>query len=311
MSDTQELKVTATADTGIRNQWARGLFYRSDGRKRTLISKNVLIVGAIAFGVVVIFLLFQGTPELDHNAGTTETVAPPSELTTGSVVNVPTAAEARNSTDSSVTGETTSGSQESAAVPPRKHGSLFRGPQLIARPRTIKIPPGSMIKAVLLSGASNGPVRAEITEGLTIAGERVVEEGAILLGQGQSGDDRLSIRFSQMVYKDGAVETIDAQGCDASDKIPGIKGSKIGGQALRLATGIGLTFVGGMADVLQDSSGQNGTVVRAPTLKNAMLNGAATAALDQSREILANTRNKPPVIEIPSGTSLFILFQKD
>lgn len=305
MSEMQELKVTIAPDNGHTNQWGRGLFYRDDGRKRTLNSKNVLVASAAAFGLVTVYLLLS-SPEPEKPSVSTGTVPPPSEVETASVVNVPSVADA--SVAASVS---PNANAVQAGTNTRATRNPYRGPQLIARPRMVKIPPGSMVKAVLLSGASNGPVRAQITESLTVGGERVIEQGAILLGSGQSGDDRLSIRFSQMVSVDGAVETIDAQGCDSTDKIPGIKGSKIGNQAIRLATGIGLNFVGGMADALQDSSGQNGAVVRAPTLRNAMLNGAATAALDQSREMLSNSRNKPPVIEVPSGTDLFILFQKD
>ena len=312
MSDMEELKVTTTADTGIRNQWARGLFYRSDGRKRTLVSKNLLIAGSTGFGLVAVLLLLQNSPEPDRQTSSATTVLPPSEITGSTVVNVPSAADVHeNGGTSSVRGSAAQSPSANDVAGAHKGGTQFRGPQLIARPRIVGIPPGTMVKAVLLSGASNGPVRAEVTESLSVGGERVIVEGAILLGAGQSGEDRLSIRFSQMVFKDGAVETIDAQGCDASDKIPGLKGSKVGNQALRLATGIGLNFAGGVADALQDSTGQNGAVVRAPTLRNAMLNGAATASLDQSREILSNARNKPPIIEIPSGVSLFVLFQKD
>lgn len=310
MSETEELKVTVASETGIRNQWGRGIFYRSDGRKRTLVSRNVLLVAAGAFAIVALFLLVQSSPEPEHSPSRA-TVPPSSEVTNNIVINIPSSETRAGEAISPERGPVAQSHAGTTGSPASKAATPFRGPQLIARPRMVKIPPGSMLKAVLLSGASNGPVRAEVTESLTVNGERVIEEGAILLGQGQSDEDRLSIRFSQMIFKDGAVDTIDAQGCDASDKIPGLKGSKVGNQALRLATGISLNFVGGMADALQDSSGQNGAVVRAPTLRNAMLNGAATAALDQSREILSNTRNKPPVIEIPAGASLFVLFQKD
>ena len=118
-----------------------------------------------------------------------------------------------------------------------------------------------------------------------------------------------TIRFSQVVHQDGAFETIDGQACDAEDKIPGLKGSKVGNQAIKLATGIGLNFVGGMTTALQDTQGEAGAVVAKPTLKNAMLNGAATATLDQGREVMSDIRNKQPVIEVPAGTPVYILFQ--
>ncbi len=63
------------------------------------------------------------------------------------------------------------------------------------RPATGKIPPGSFVKATLLTGASNGPVRAEVS-GLTLNGETLIEEGTTLLSNGQSNEDPLTIQFS-------------------------------------------------------------------------------------------------------------------
>ena len=168
-----------------------------------------------------------------------------------------------------------------------------------------------MVKATLRSGASNGPVRAEITEGLSVAGELLIPSGTIILGQGQSGDERLMIHFRQMIFPDGAVESVEAEVCDAADKIVGLKGSRVNSQALKLAMGIGLNFAGGASDALQDSTGEYGAVVRPPSLRNAMLNGAGTAALAQSREIMSDVKNKPAIYEVPAETPVLVLFQKE
>ena len=152
-------------------------------------------------------------------------------------------------------------------------------------------------------------MRAQVTESLTSGGETVVEEGAILLGSGQSGEDRLAIRFSQMIHADGAVDTIDGQACDAGDKIAGLKGSQVGSHGLKLATGIGLSFVGGMTTALQDTQGQSGAVITRPSLKNAMLGGAATATLEQSRDVMTDLKNKPAPIEVPAGAEIYVLLQ--
>lgn len=70
-----------------------------------------------------------------------------------------------------------------------------------------------------------------------------------------------------------------------------------------------MNFVGGMTTALQDTQGQGGAVVTKPTLKNAMLNGAATASLDQGREMMSDLRNKTPAIEVPAGTLIYVLLQ--
>ncbi len=302
MSD--EIRVSIQPDQGIKNQWARGLFYRHDGLKKTFVSKHLSVTVFILFSMVTISLLLQ-TPEEPKPQLRASWSTFPSELQDGKIQNIPDVAtlgtHARNSLPSS--------SNRKANSLDRSAKVKFTGPQLVNRPRIAKIPPGSFVKATLLTGASNGPIRAEVTEGLNINGEPVIEEGTILLGSGQSGEDRLSIRFSQMLFKDGGFESIDGQACDGDDKIAGIKGSRVGNQALKLAGGIGLNFAGGMGAVLQDTTGINGAIIQRPTLKNALLNGAATASLEQSKEMMSDLRNKPPVIEVPEGTSIYVLFQ--
>ena len=65
-----------------------------------------------------------------------------------------------------------------------------------------------------------------------------------------------------MVFKDGTVGDISAQACDQADKIVGLKGSKVGNKVVNIAGSIGLGFVGGMSEGLQDSEGQQGAVIR-------------------------------------------------
>lgn len=313
MSET-EPKVSLTSETeSRRQQWGKGLLYRDDGRKRTLVSRQIVMIVGIGFAVISAGLLLESPPETKAPPKPRADFRPPSGIASVSTIQIPevarpdTAREPRGGTPPTSALASESPGHGSAG----KSKSRYRGPQVVARPRAIKIPPGSMIKATLVSGASNGPVRAEVTEGLSVAGELLIPTGTILLGQGQSGDERLNIHFRQMVFQDGAVETVDAQACDASDKIAGLRGSRVNGQVLKLAMGIGLNFAGGASDALQDSTGQFGAVVRPPSLRNAMLNGAGTAALAQSREIMSDVKNKPPVYEIPAGTEVLVLFQKD
>ncbi|MBI2712745.1 MAG: TrbI/VirB10 family protein [Bdellovibrio sp.] len=291
----EELRISIEPDQGIKNQWARGLFYRNDGKKKTFISKNLFFLCIGGFLAMVVVLLLQ-TPEESHSATQVAWVAP-SDLTNERVEKVP------------LVESTALVSERRPKGYSRRSLVKFAGPQVVRRPRLGKIPPGSLVKATLLTGASNGPTRAEVTEALTVNGETLIDEGTILLGTGQSNQDRLNIRFSQMVFKDGAFDTIDAQACDAEDKIAGIKGSKLGSHALKLAASIGLNIAGGISGGLQDSVGQNGAIIQPPTFKNAVLRGAGTAALAQSQEMMSETRNTPPVIEVPAGTSIYVLFQ--
>lgn len=191
----------------------------------------------------------------------------------------------------------------------RKNSVVYLKPQLLSRPRDVVIPPGSLINAVLLSGASNGLIRAKVTEGFSFNGESLIEEGSIALGEGSSTEKRLFIRFDQVVAPSGDVTLIQGQALDSSDQLVGLKGSRIGKYAWKMGAGIGLNFLGAFSETLQDSEVQGGVALKKPTLKNALLGGAAQAAIDQSKEIVGATKNEAPVIEVPAGRSIVILIQ--
>jgi type IV secretory pathway VirB10-like protein len=182
------------------------------------------------------------------------------------------------------------------------------GLQEIDRHNIDKIPPGSLAKAVLVTGASNGPVRAQLSETLRIQGEALIPAGTTLLGVGQSTEDRLLIHFSKVVFKNGSFEEISAQAADSSDKTVGLKGSRIGRAAMKYAAAIGLNFVGGMAEGLQDRDIVGQQVVTRPSAKNALLNGTSRATLDLANETITDLRNKAPIIQVKAGTKIYIIF---
>jgi hypothetical protein len=310
-------EVKAVSPRGLPKAWATGLFYRLDGTKKTVNTRHLLYAGILAFvGMSVVLMVFTPASQApaQKNDIPTAVIGPQTDLH-----KIPAVTQATGATayDQSQSGSTT-GNKESSHVrqrggPRRWHQpneatpTVYSGPEVVERPRVVHIPPGVMLKAILRSGASNGPVRAELSEALSINDEQLLEEGSMLVGIGSSTEERLFIRFSQVVFHDGSVTSIQAQACDAGDQIAGLKGSEVGNYALKLVAGAGLNFLGGMSDALQDSTGQNGTVVRPPTARNALLNGSTRAALEQSNDVLSSVKNRQPIIEVPSGTRIFVL----
>lgn len=185
----------------------------------------------------------------------------------------------------------------------------YSAPQVIGRPNLGKIPPGLMVKAKFTTGASNGPLKAVLVEPLSINGEDIAPEGTVLVGNGSSGEDRLSVQFTKLVFLDGKFQNIQAQACDLSDQTVGVKGKKISKYAMLLATGAGLNFLGGLAEGLQETQVQNGLPVKKSDLKNAALSGASKAALSQSQEVLTDLKNKKSVIQVDNGAEFFVLFE--
>ena len=179
---------------------------------------------------------------------------------------------------------------------------------MISRKGAHKIPPGSMAKAKLLTGGSNGPLKAKLIEPLIVNGEKFLSAGTILLGTGSSTEERLLIQFNKMVFQDSTYTETRASGYDYKDKIIGLKGSKVGRVALKFAANTGLKFLGGVSQSLQKVDVHGGVAVKKPSLENALLHGAGVAAIEQSNEVMEDLKEKQTIIEVPLGTHLWVVF---
>lgn len=186
--------------------------------------------------------------------------------------------------------------------------SKLSGPELISRRKEIKIPPGTLAQAILVSGGSNGTVRAKLTEAITINGDRLMEEGTLLLGQGSSTEERLFIQFTKAVSKEGVSQEIRAEALDIEDQIVGLHGSRIGSYAMKLAAGIGLNFITGVSEAMEESEVQSGVAVKKASAKNALYHGTAKATSEQAQEMLSSAKSRQALIEVPVGTKLWVGF---
>lgn len=171
-----------------------------------------------------------------------------------------------------------------------------------------EVPPGSEAKAVLLTGATNGLIKARLAEPVKVDGVSLIDAGVLLMGQGRSTSERLYIDFKKAVYRDGKSVTISAQAYDLSDSIVGLKGSLVGDVALKLAASSGLNFLSGMALGMQAPAyDQFGKPVR-PSVGDAALSGVSKAADDQAQTYMQDLKNRPPIIEVKSGTVFIVTF---
>ena len=59
----EEVTVTFSSDPGTKNQWAKNVFYKQDGNKRSLQTKEIIWSVTIGFLLITTFMLIQGTPE--------------------------------------------------------------------------------------------------------------------------------------------------------------------------------------------------------------------------------------------------------
>lgn len=289
--------VTITKDNGYKNRWGlSNLIYRQQGPKRSLNGKvtaglfGSLMLMGVGYSIVSEFFnpttTTQGEP-----IGYNESASPTSQI------------------------EIPKGESEwQKPIPVARKATTvknFTGLQVIERPLLGKIPPGTMVKARFITGASNGPLKATLAEPLVVNGDAIVPEGTVIVGSGSSGEDRLTVQFSKLVFGNGKSQNIQAQGCDIEDQTVGIRGKKISKYAYMLAVGAGLNFVGGLTEGLQESQVQNGVAVKKNDLKNAALNGASKAALDQSQQVLTDVKNNKSIFQVESGKEFYVLFEGD
>lgn len=288
-----DAQVVEVRDEGEKEQWGRSRLFFREGGKWTLRTKALGASAAVVFAALMIPQFFVEDSSASQGSVKSPLSADaPLQSSTSDLEKYDVAKESRPTKGGGVS----------------KASLRFTAPMLVSRPRNVTIPPGAMVEARLISGASNGLVRAELSESLRQSGETLMGEGTVLVGQGMSNEDRLTISFSQAVFKDGTVAAVQAQACDRSDQIVGLKGSKIGNKAINIAGAIGLGFVGGFSEGLQDTRGQQGVAVRPPSLRNALLNATATTALEQSKNLMSDLKDQKPVIEVPAGEEICIIF---
>ncbi|PWU17445.1 MAG: hypothetical protein C5B49_08865 [Bdellovibrio sp.] len=271
-------------------------------KENRVLSSNVIRIGMVGTGLTLIGILLTKSPDRPDPAH--------GEIKSPNAAQVSQGQQKINLDSYSVT-EENQRIKEKNKSKKRAATMVVRLPglQKIDRRTASQIPPGSLVKAVLVTGASNGPVRAQLTESLQIQGETLIPEGAALLGSGQSTEERLFVKFTKLVLQDGTVSNISAQAADSGDKTAGLKGSRVGRYATKYAAAIGLDFIGGMASGLQDQQvvGPFG-VTTPPTVKNALLNGTSRATVDMANETLTDIRNKPPVIAVDAGKEILVIF---
>lgn len=182
------------------------------------------------------------------------------------------------------------------------------GLQKIDRKRVDRIPPGSSMSARLETAASDGPVTAEITEPLSVQGEVIIPEGTKILGVGQTSDDRLLIHFNQLVFRDGSFEQTAFEAAESADKTIGLKGSFFGRLGTKYATAVGLNFVGGMAEGLEEREFVNQQVIKKTDARNALLAGVSKATLELGKDLVTGIKNKPPRVEIEAKKEITLVF---
>gem|GEM_PF-3469436 len=190
----------------------------------------------------------------------------------------------------------------------RKKVIFYERPKIIESKVIGQILPGSMIKAKLVMGGSDGFAKAVSLEPIKNQGEILIPAGSVFVGVAASQGSRLYLNFTTVVFPDSTVKKVKAIGADWKDKISGIKGSTFSSYGKRLAASSALNLLGGVSAGLRDQVVVQGVAVEANTLKNAALNGSAQAAVELSKEMMNGAKGTKVIVEVKKDTKFYLLF---
>jgi type IV secretory pathway VirB10-like protein len=307
-----EESVRVERDTGHRLQWAKGIFYRKEGAKMTLIPRSVTIALGLVFLLCVVSILVT-----DDASQRPDGAPVPVKLQQTSAQQDAPQIQSLYDYEKQVARIRIENHDAQSAKDHQLHqagqnrAGNFTGLDRKERVSEILIPPGSFAEAKLLQSASDGLVKAALSKGLQYRNETILPEGTGLIGTGRSTDNRLMINFTRAILPDGTALKIKASACDPEDRSLGIPGHDVNQQVLRIAGSIGLNFLSGAAEGLQEKRGQGGVEVRDSSPKNALLNGTKKAGQDEAQRIMEDARSATPRIEVPQDSLICVFFPGD
>ena len=196
-------------------------------------------------------------------------------------------------------------------------------PQLVPRDKTRgenhgDLPMGTTLPAKLvntvLSSHSDSPVIAEIIQDAYFENTPIVPAGSRAIGAGSLDPttQRLKVRFHTFVYPDGSQHSVNAVAL-LPDGSAGLAGHYHSGTVSRTSGKFLSNFVGGLAHGLKDrkAEGQAGLTHEPGSLKNGLLNGVATSALENASSYAEDLKNPESYLEVQSGTTFLLYVEKE
>ncbi len=287
-------EVLLAKDDGHKSRWGLSRFsYFKDGQKQTLRAREIRLAAGIFFGTTALWALLQ---------------SPNESLVKSEPIPLKNTFVSKEENMRLESESIERSSNKAIPLKRKKVSTKFEGLMLQTRPSLEKIPPGLIVKAQLKAGASNGLVKAALLEPLSFNGDEILPAGITFLGEGSSTEERLNIRFTKVVFKDGTIQQVDAVAMDKEDNLVGLRGSKVSKYASLLAGSAGLSFLSGVTEGLQERQVKGGIEIPKSDLRNAALRGIQVASVEQSKEIISKWKESKTIISVPVETEILIFF---
>ena len=279
-----------SSEPTIRNQYGRGFVY-ANNRKYPL---WVLATGIVLFFSLILPLVQSGPPKSSEIA----LIANPSldHLSVGNI-NIPlySIEQIQNEKARQL-------SKQKAKI-----NIKYPGIQSFEKIGTVQIPQGIEVRAKVKSTATDGLVLTELVDDLFLNGSVIFKSGTLFTGQAVSRHERLQISFSSALVN-GKKVSLQAQALDIGDKKIGIRAPRFQSYTKKMGNAIGLSFLAGAADVLQDRDMIGTNVVKRPTLKNAVINGINQSVSELSRVEMEKVKDAAEGVVIDIETEFIIAF---
>lgn len=126
-----------------------------------------------------------------------------------------------------------------------------------------------------------------------------------------SSPGRLQIDFQKLLVPSGQAVTLQATALDENGAF-GLTAQVFSQKALMIGGAMASSFISGLAASQQSqSSNAFGFTQTQPTGRNAILQGVAQTAADQSKRLIDEASAEKPVLVIEAGTEVTIMIQDD
>ena len=213
----------------------------------------------------------------------------------------------------------------SAAAGGRKHMQInYRAKQVIERTDFSgpALPMGTEFIGRLMTAIDTRDaasfIKIEVPYGGSFQGNELLPKNSILFAvvRYDGNGEKVFLDIQSGTYPNGQQFKIRGQALDAKDFSPGIRGDFHGMLSNRVAGELGLNFVTGLTDTLQEKESLGGggfapgSVTAKPTLKNGFLVGVSKVTDSEAQRMSSELSGQKPYITIEEGKELIVSLQE-
>ncbi|MGE4108221.1 MAG: TrbI/VirB10 family protein [Bacteriovoracia bacterium] len=197
---------------------------------------------------------------------------------------------------------------EAGQSPKHKLSPLFRVhlSELPVRLQVGKLLYGTILNRLVI-GADGSPVIIILKDDQSFASDLRL----IGLAKQAGTQGRVSIEIQKIVFQTGKAFPLQGVALDA-DGAFGLAAQVVSGKALALAGSMAASFISGIAAGSQTTTASPfGFSQTQPTGRNAVLQGVAQTAADQSKRMIEEATQEKPILIVEAGTNVSVMVQEE